>query len=140
MHTFWRLRQVLFARVSPVLRAAHDLEMAEVFLLEYIGRSDLSPSEIAGALHLPAHAISRKLDALEKRGLIRRSLDPHDARRRVLELTPSGETLLKEAARTLEEQVASLLDVLTPDTLSTMLGTMEQLTEGSNTPPHTERP
>lgn len=134
MHSFWRLRQVLLTRVSPVLREAHDLEIPDVFLLTYIGNSDLSPSEIAEHMRLPAHAISRKLDPLEKRGFIRRSLDPEDARRRVLTLTPEGEALLKAAAVTLEGEVAALLSVLPRETLVVMLSAMEDVTYRSADP------
>lgn len=122
------------ARVAPALREAHDLEIPEVLLLEYIGQSDLSPSEIAEAMKIPAHAISRKLDGLEKRGLIVRSLDPSDARRRVLELTPAGETLLKEAAALLEQQTADLLSVLSTDSLSTVLNAFDLVARSAPQP------
>lgn len=135
MHNFWKLRQVLVEHVSPVLRELHGLEPPEVFLLEYIGKSDLSPSEIAAQMRLPAHAISRRLDVLEKRLLIVRSLDASDARRRVLTLTPAGEAVLKEAAVTLEGQVADLLGVLEPGSLDAMLKAMEQLVQAHRAPP-----
>lgn len=128
MHLFWDLRQLFIERVSPALRERVGLELPEVFLLEYIGHSDLSPSEIAARMKLPAHAISRHLDALEKRQLITRGLAPEDARRRVLTLTPAGETLLKEAAVGLEQQVTQLLNVLEPAALETLLSAMEHLT------------
>lgn len=122
------------ARVAPALRDAYDLEIPEVLLLEYIGQSDLSPSEIAEAMKLPAHAISRKLDGLEKRELIVRSLDPSDARRRVLELTSAGETLLQEAAALLEQQTANLLSVLPDDTLSTVLSAFDLVARSAPQP------
>ncbi len=127
MHGFWGLRQLFVERVSPVLRKRVGLELPEVFLLEHIAHSDLSPSEIAAQMRLPAHAISRRLDALEKRRLLTRGLAPEDARRRVLTLTPAGETLLEVAAEVLEQQVTRLLEVLEPDVLSTLLGAMERL-------------
>lgn len=129
MHSFWRLRQVLVERVSPVLKESHGLELPEVFLLEYIGITDLSPSEIAARMRLPAHAISRRLDGLEKRLLIVRSLDASDARRRVLTLTPAGEGVLKEAAVTLEAQVTALLSTLEPEAVAAMLGAMERVAQ-----------
>ncbi len=125
------------ARVAPALREAHDLEIPEVLLLEYIGQSDLSPSEIAEAMKIPAHAISRKLDGLEKRELIVRSLDPNDARRRVLELTPSGEHTLREAAALLEQRIADLLRVLPVDTLGTVLDAFDLVAHGA---PQTDEP
>ena len=139
MHCFWDLRQLFIERVSPALRERVGLELPEVFLLEHIGHSDLRPSEIAARMKLPAHAISRRLDVLEKRQLITRGLAPEDARRRVLTLTPAGETLLKEAAVRLEEQVTQLLSVLEPAALETLLGAMEHLTraqpDAAQTPP-----
>ena len=134
MHGFWGLRQLFVERVSPALREEVGLELPEVFLLEHIGHSDLSPSEIAAQMRLPAHAISRRLDALEKRQLITRRLAPEDARRRVLTLTPAGETLFEAAAATLEEQVTQLLEVLEPAVLETLLSALEHLTRSQPDP------
>ncbi len=130
MHSFWGLRQAIFERVSPELRAQHGLELPEVFLLEYIGKSDLSPSEIADSMRLPAHAISRRLDGLEKRKLIRRSIDPGDARRRVLALTHEGQALSQAALATLEAGVGEMLGVLGAARVEAMLGAMERLAFG----------
>ena len=137
MHGFWGLRQLFVERVSPVLRERVELELPEVFLLEHIGRSDLSPSEIAAQMRLPAHAISRRLDALEKRQLITRSLAPEDARRHVLTLTPAGETLLAVAAEVLEQQVTHLLSVLKPTVLEALLDTLEHLIRSQPDPAQT---
>ena len=134
MHGFWGLRQLFVERVSPALREEVGLELPEVFLLEHIGHSDLSPSEIAAQMRLPAHAISRRLDALEKRQLITRRRAPEDARRRVLTLTPAGETLFEAAAATLEEQVTQLLEVLEPTVLETLLSALEHLTQSQPDP------
>ena len=128
MHGFWSLRQTFVERISPRLREQMGLEVPDVFLLTYIGSSTLSPSEIAARMRLPPHAISRRLDGLEKRALITRSLGEGDARRRVLTLTPAGETVLARGAALLEQHVTELLEVLDPGTRDTMLGALERLT------------
>ena len=128
MHGFWNLRQVFVEQVSPKLREQLDLEVPEVFLLEYIGKSTLSPSEIAAQMRLPPHAISRKLDALEKRRLITRRVGEGDARRRVLSLTTKGQAVSKEASALLNSYVAELLSVLEPATLDALLAGLERLT------------
>ncbi len=141
MHGFWGLRQLFVERVSPALREEVGLEIPEVFLLEHVAHSDLSPSEIAAQMRLPAHAISRRLDALEKRRLLTRDLAPEDARRRVLTLTPAGETLLEAAAAVLEQQVTHLLGVLEPGALGIMLGAMETLAlQPGPAPTRSDRP
>ena len=128
MHGFWNLRQVFVEQVSPKLREQLDLEVPEVFLLEYVGKSTLSPSEIAAQMRLPPHAISRKLDALEKRRLITRRVGEGDARRRVLSLTAKGQAVSKEASALLDSYVAELLSVLEPATLDALLAGLERLT------------
>ena len=128
MHGFWNLRQVFVEQVSPKLREQLGLEVPEVFLLEYIAKSTLSPSEIAAQMRLPPHAISRKLDVLEKRRLITRRVGEGDARRRVLSLTAKGKAVSKEASALLDDYVAEMLSVLEPSTLDTLLEALEYLT------------
>ena len=128
MRSFWSLRQLLVERVSPQLRRQTGLEVPDVFLLSYIGSSSLSPSEIAAQMRVPPHNISRRLDVLEKRDLITRSLGTGDARRRVLTLTPAGESVLARGTALLEEHVAKLLEVLNPAAQTVMLEALERLT------------
>ena len=127
MHAFWGLRQVMLRRVNPKIREAHGLEFLEVLLLEQIGATDLSPSEMAEAMQIPAHAVSRKLDGLEKAGLIARALDPEDARRRVLSLTPGGNAAVRGALLTLDAEVTKMLEVLTPEEQEMMISAIETL-------------
>ena len=129
MHAFWGLRQVMLRRVNPKIREAHGLEFLEVLLLEQIGTTDLSPSEMAEAMQIPAHAISRKLDGLEKAGLIARTLDPGDARRRVLSLTPRGGEVMLSALRTLDAEVGRMLEALPPEEQETMIRAIETLSQ-----------
>ena len=129
MHSYWNLRQLFVDQVSPRLREQIGLEVPEVFLLEYIGKSSLSPSEIAVQMRLPPHAISRRLDALEKRHLITRRVGAGDARRRVLSLTAKGKAVAEEASGLLDSYVSEILSVLEPATVDTLLGTLEELTQ-----------
>ena len=129
MHGFWNLRQVFVEQVSPKLREQLGLEVPEVFLLEYIAKSTFSPSEIAAQMRLPPHAISRKLDVLEKRRLITRRVGEGDARRRVLGLTAEGKAVSQEASALLDGYVAEILSVLEPGTLDALLAGLERLTQ-----------
>ena len=129
MYGFWSLRQIFVEQISPKLREQLDLEVPEVFLMEYIAKSTLSPSEIAAQMRLPPHAISRKLDALEKRRLITRRVGEGDARRRVLSLTAKGQAVSQEASALLDSYVAELLSVLEPGTLDALLEGLERLTQ-----------
>jgi DNA-binding MarR family transcriptional regulator len=97
------------ARAAPAVAASTGLDLDDFVFLETIAMTDLSPGEIAAALRIPAHGVSRRLAALEGAGLVRRSLDPDDARRRVLTVTPHGRSTLTDAHAALEARVAPML-------------------------------
>ncbi|HEV2122128.1 MAG TPA: MarR family transcriptional regulator, partial [Chloroflexota bacterium] len=81
----------------------------------------------AEALQMPTHAISRKLDSLERGGFLERTLDPGDARKRVLTITEKGKRVLQEASRTMNEEVERMLSVLEPEALEGLLTSLEAL-------------
>lgn len=126
VHGLTAVQRRVEARTARPLRSNNGLDLDVFVLLETIANTDLAPGEIADALRLPAHGISRRLAVLEKAGLIERHLDANDARRRSLRLTQRGHLALAEAQQQLgralsplfeelggEERVAALLDGLT---------------------------
>ncbi len=129
IHSFWQLRQQIISQVNPRVREEHGVDFLEVMLLEQIGNTDMSPSEIAEAMQIPAHNISRKIGALEKGGLIRRSLDPSDARRRVLSLTAKGQEVSSQAQKTLDEEVGRLLATLSQTDAAIMIRSLETIAQ-----------
>jgi len=68
--------------------------MAVLYVL-HAQASDLRLTEIADELHIEAPAVTRKVQQLEKLGLIARSQDPEDGRATRLGLTPSGRRAIK---------------------------------------------
>ena len=109
------------------MRELHDVDLPEHFLLEYVADSDLSPTEIAEALALPAHAISRRLDSLEQRGWLTRHIHPDDARRRRLVVTVKGRKAQQAAARTLHLELARLLATVPAPDLERCIDTLRHL-------------
>ena len=129
IHSFWQLRQQIIRQVNPRVREEHGVDFLEVMILEQIGSTDMSPSEIAEAMQVPAHNISRKLDGLEKAGLIERALDPTDARRRVLSWTPAGQEVASEAQKTLDREVERMLGVLSANDAAAMIQSLETVAQ-----------
>lgn len=140
LHAFWSVRQRIFRQIGPVLREQHDLDLPEHFLLGYVAGTDLSPTEIAEALALPAHTISRRLDALEQRGYLTRHIHPGDARKRILATTEAGRVAQEAAARTLHEELARLLSAVPPSDLETCVATLDRLGTAEDTPAQETRP
>lgn len=127
LHAFWGVRQQIFRTIGPKMRELHDVDLSEHFLLEYVADSDLSPTEIADALNLPAHAISRRLDSLEQRGWLTRHIHPDDARRRRLMVTEEGRKAQQAAARTLHRELARLLSTVDAADLERCIDTLRHL-------------
>ena len=58
-----------------------------------------TPSQIADELMILRQSMTNILDALEKRGLVCREIDPGDRRRIRVQLLPEGETAGKDDTR-----------------------------------------
>ncbi|KQX59039.1 MULTISPECIES: MarR family transcriptional regulator [unclassified Streptomyces] len=117
-----------------------DLERHEFDTLHKIaGRGgSAAPSELAQDLDLAPASVSGRLDALEKRGFVRRTPSTTDRRRVVVELTGTGRETWLGAMDVLGDEEYRLLGVLTPEE-RTLLNDMLRriMTEAESTePPH----
>ncbi|MFF5975923.1 MarR family winged helix-turn-helix transcriptional regulator [Streptomyces sp. NPDC012769] len=103
-----------------------DLERHEFDTLHKLaGRGgSAAPSELAQDLDLAPASVTGRLDALEKRGFVRRTPSTTDRRRVVVELTDSGRATWLGAMDVLGHEEERLLGVLDPeerDSLNDML-------------------
>ncbi|MCX4982984.1 MarR family winged helix-turn-helix transcriptional regulator [Streptomyces sp. NBC_00572] len=94
-----------------------DLERHEFDTLHKIaGRGgSAAPSELAQDLDLAPASVSGRLEALEKRGFVRRTQSTTDRRRVVVELTAAGRETWLGAMDVLGHEEYRLLGVLTPE-------------------------
>ena len=85
--------QLLMQRVLDDLAGAAGVSVADYLVLAVVRRSpdqQATPGRIAEILDRTSGGMSLALDRLEKAGWLRRSADPADRRRVVVELTPEG--------------------------------------------------
>jgi len=129
MSGFWQIRQNLAKKLNPVLKENYGISLAEHFLLEHIATSNIKPTELAKTLQIPAHTISKKLENLQQAKLIKRTLDPHDARKRVLTITKKGEKILAKTTQLITKEVADILNRLDKDRLEPFLSALERIGE-----------
>jgi DNA-binding MarR family transcriptional regulator len=79
-----------------------------------------APSQLAADLAMPPNSVTGRLDALERRGFVRRSPSATDRRRVVVELTPAGRSAWREAMDGLGVEEHRLLGALDPGELRTL--------------------
>ncbi|MEU6931722.1 MarR family transcriptional regulator [Streptomyces sp. NPDC046385] len=104
-------------RVREQSLADFDLERHEFETLHKLaGRGgSAAPSELAQDLDLAPASVTGRLDALEKRGLVRRTPSTTDRRRVVVELTPAGHETWLGAMDVLGHEEYRLLGTLTAE-------------------------
>jgi DNA-binding MarR family transcriptional regulator len=72
-----------------------DLKLGQdVILVELARVGNASQVELAEVSEVDSPSVGRSIARLEDKGLITRRMDPADARRRVVELTPAGKRLV----------------------------------------------
>lgn len=88
-----------------------------------------SPSqiELSSALRLDSGDLVSRLDDLEARGLLQRSVNAYDRRRNVVQLTPEGRRLLGELYEAGRERTQRLLAPLADDEQSVLVGLIARL-------------
>lgn len=74
------------------LAASFDLTPSQVAVLRHLDDAR-SQRDLAGCLHVDASNVTDLVDRLEERGLVVRTVDPHDRRVRRIVLTPDGDEL-----------------------------------------------
>ncbi len=92
-----QVRDLSRAALEAELAAAgHDINFSQYITLKKLGMGCSSPGELARAADLNPGAMTRVLDQLENKGLLRRTADPDDRRALRIELDASAEALLPD--------------------------------------------
>jgi len=125
-----RLAQLLQAELEPIF-AAHGVNGGEFDVLAALRRAGrpyrLTPTELSKAMMVTSGGMTKRLNALEGRGLIRREPDPNDGRSRAVSLTREGKRLVES---TLPKHVANerrLLSELSTKERAELAGLLETL-------------
>jgi len=88
---------------------------AQLFVLAELGKTPaLSLNEVAALTRTDQSSVSVVVSRLVEAGLVTRERDARDARRLVLNLTPSGRAVLDRAPAVPQEQMLSAMDHLSP--------------------------
>jgi DNA-binding MarR family transcriptional regulator/GNAT superfamily N-acetyltransferase len=120
-----------------LLGSPYPLPQARL-IYELGSRGACAASELAGALDLDAGYLSRLLQGLGRRGLLKARRSAEDARRSVLALTPKGRRAYALLDARSRDEVKALLGALTPGRQSVLvraMRTVEGVLNGENKDP-----
>jgi DNA-binding MarR family transcriptional regulator len=129
LRNMMRLQQGLLRRLVPMLEQDHDIDFRLYFILRHIGDGAVHPGAISKITHLPNSVITRHIDQLVAKGLLKRSLDPEDSRRIKLTLTAAGARVAREAHRTICALVGKPLEKLPAGERNAFLQVFAQLAD-----------
>jgi DNA-binding MarR family transcriptional regulator len=125
-----RLARELERRLEPVY-AAHGLEPGWHDLLATLRRSGppfrMRPTDLMNALMLTSSGTTKRLDRLEKAGMVAREPDPGDRRGTLIVLTETGRTLIDGVTGPHLANEARLLAALTPEERDVLAGLLRKL-------------
>jgi DNA-binding MarR family transcriptional regulator len=102
-------------RVNVDLGAAHGLALSEFVALYHLSEvpgERLRRVDLARRVALTPSGITRLLHPLERRGIVTREADGHDARATYAVLTPAGKALVKDSAATVNAAAEAILGSL----------------------------
>ncbi|MEU0155681.1 MarR family winged helix-turn-helix transcriptional regulator [Micromonospora fulviviridis] len=126
------------------LREVKDRVLAELDLQEkeygtlhaLAGRGGrAAPSEIAGDLRMAPASITARVDALVRRGFVRRIPSEVDRRRIDVALTDAGRATWRRAMRVVGDEEHRVLGALTPDERRVLSDLLRRVTLAAGPPP-----
>ena len=112
----------LLATLDQELQRDHGLSLAEYEVMVVLSeRGDVRMSDLADLLHLSPSGMTRRIDAMVKRGYVERRQCPEDRRGSYAALTELGWQRLRESAPTHVRGVRRhFIDRLTPEQLANL--------------------
>ena len=128
-----RLARELEQRLEPIYRE-HGLEPGWHDVLATLRRSgppyQLRPSELTGTLMLTSSGTTKRLDRLERAGLIERAPDPQDRRGVLIGLTAKGREIIDATTGAHLENERRLLAALSAAEREQLAGLLRKLQLG----------
>jgi len=103
------------SRADAELGAIHGIGLSDFAAMHHLAEAPggrLRRVDLARRLALTPSGVTRLLGPLERRGIVTRQEDGHDARATYAVLTPSGKALVKNATATIAVIAESILGSL----------------------------
>lgn len=107
----------------------YDLSTPQYAILFHASVEGVPLSQICHEMLADNSNLTRLVDRLEARGLVRRAADPHDRRVTLVQLTAQGKALIDELRPRHRAYVEQRMSYLSPEQLAAMYEAMKTLYE-----------
>jgi DNA-binding MarR family transcriptional regulator len=108
----------------------HGVTVAEwVVMRALFARNDARPSELAQSVGLTRGAISKLVDRLARKDLVRCRIDPADRRAQIVMLSASGRRLVPRLAALADDNDAEMFGHLPPEQKALLLSVLRAIAE-----------
>jgi DNA-binding MarR family transcriptional regulator len=135
LHVIGRISR-LAGTVDELLRpvfAARGLGDGDFDVLATLRRSgapyELTPGELGASTMVTSGAVTKRVDRLERAGLVERRVDDTDARGRRIRLTERGTAMIDESYAVHMDNEARMLAGLTPDERADLVRLLRRVAE-----------
>jgi DNA-binding MarR family transcriptional regulator len=117
-----RLVDLVSHRTGRALTVMNEasVSLPQVLLLSHVDRGARSPSDLAGATHVSLPAVSQMIERLVQQGLLVRTEDEGDRRRKSIAITRPARVLLRKLGAARSAEYALGLASLSPALLREM--------------------
>lgn len=106
----------------------YGISVSQCYALEAISRrGQITMGELAGQLHLTVSTMTRIVDQLVAKGLVKRWFDPNDRRVCCVALTASGRKLIEQIRGELLATEKEILKGIRPEARTELLSALKQL-------------
>lgn len=114
-------------KLTPVIEREQGIDLRLYFILKHIEDGIVHPGAISQATQLPNSVITRHIDQLVQRRMLKRDLDPKDSRRIRLTLTEEGARAAREADESLSQILRTRIEGVPPERRKIFLSVLSEL-------------
>ncbi len=121
------LRQKCAAKDMVFVRRLHITPAEFNCLLQFFNNDGLNVKELANRLHITPGGVTRIVTSLEKKGILKREIAPHDRRGILVSLTEEGKKVVYEIKHASEELHGEILEKIEDEHREAIVFAIEQL-------------
>ena len=104
------------------------ISVSQCYVLETLHfQGELTMKKLAGQMHLTISTITRLVDQLEGKKLVRRKQHPKDSRVRIIKLTPRGEKVFLKSWANVFESEKRIFENIKPEHRKVLLSLLKDL-------------